>query len=163
MAHLRATDRHFGVFDEHNLLDHEVQQLESERSPAFQIEIDALKKQKLALKEQLTCCARRLLTPLSQSGKAPMGAFFISAQARRAVQPCACTAFTINLPPGWRWLPHLLLTKEDYVHSVPGTIEQLRATDKNFSRLCEKHRRWMLRWRRWCSASHPVCRFKLRT
>nr|WP_174862567.1 MULTISPECIES: YdcH family protein [Comamonas] len=60
IAHLRATDRHFSrLFEEHNLLDHEVQQLESKHSPAFQIEIDALKKQKLALKEQLYSLLRQ--------------------------------------------------------------------------------------------------------
>ena len=64
IAHLRATDRHFSrLFEEHNLLDHEVQQLESKHSPAFQIEIDALKKQKLALKEQLYSLLRKNKQP----------------------------------------------------------------------------------------------------
>ena len=54
IAHLRANDRHFSrVFDEHNALDHEVKQLEDKHSPAFQTEIDNLKKQKLALKEEI--------------------------------------------------------------------------------------------------------------
>ena len=54
IAHLRANDRHFSrIFDEHNKLDHEVKQLEEKHSPAFQADIEALKKQKLALKEEI--------------------------------------------------------------------------------------------------------------
>lgn len=54
IAHLRANDRHFSrIFDEHNKLDHEVKQLEEKHSPAFQADIETLKKQKLALKEEI--------------------------------------------------------------------------------------------------------------
>ncbi len=54
IAHLRANDRHFSrLFDEHNKLDHEVKQLEDKQSPAYQSDIELLKKQKLALKEQI--------------------------------------------------------------------------------------------------------------
>lgn len=54
IAHLRANDRHFSrLFDEHNKLDHEVKQLEDKNSPAYQNDIELLKKQKLALKEQI--------------------------------------------------------------------------------------------------------------
>lgn len=54
IAHLRANDRHFSrLFDEHNKLDHEVKQLEDKQSPAYQSDIERLKKQKLALKEQI--------------------------------------------------------------------------------------------------------------
>ena len=53
IAHLRANDRHFSrLFDEHNKLDHEVKQLEDKNSPAYQNDIELLKKQKLVLKEQ---------------------------------------------------------------------------------------------------------------
>lgn len=54
IAQLRATDRHFNrLFDEHNKLDHEVKQLEDKRSPAYEAELDTLKKQKLRLKEEI--------------------------------------------------------------------------------------------------------------
>ncbi|AQZ97056.1 YdcH family protein [Comamonas kerstersii] len=54
IAHLRANDRHFSrLFDEHNKLDHEVKQLEDKNSPAYQNDIELLKKQKLVLKEQI--------------------------------------------------------------------------------------------------------------
>ena len=53
IAHLRA-NRHFSrLFDEHNKLDHEVKQLEDKNSPAYQNDIELLKKQKLVLKEQI--------------------------------------------------------------------------------------------------------------
>ena len=52
IAHLRANDRHFSrLFDEHNKLDHEVKQLEDKNSPAYQNDIELLKK--LVLKEQI--------------------------------------------------------------------------------------------------------------
>ena len=54
IAHLRANDRHFSrLFDEHNKLDHEVKRLEDKNSPAYQNDIELLKKQKLVLKEQI--------------------------------------------------------------------------------------------------------------
>lgn len=54
IAHLRANDRHFSrLFDEHNKLDHKVKQLEDKNSPAYQNDIELLKKQKLVLKEQI--------------------------------------------------------------------------------------------------------------
>lgn len=60
IAQLRANDRHFSrLFDEHNKLDHEVKQLEDKRSPAFRAEIDRLKKQKLALKEEIYSLLRK--------------------------------------------------------------------------------------------------------
>ncbi|WP_284335705.1 YdcH family protein [Comamonas sp. NoAH] len=60
IAQLRANDRHFSrLFDEHNKLDHEVKQLEDKRSPAFHAEIDRLKKQKLALKEEIYSLLRK--------------------------------------------------------------------------------------------------------
>ena len=60
IAHLRANDRHFSrLFDEHNKIDHEVKQLEDKHSPALQAEIEVLKKQKLALKEELYALLRK--------------------------------------------------------------------------------------------------------
>ena len=60
IAHLRANDRHFSrIFDEHNKLDHEVKQLEEKHSPAFQTDIEVLKKQKLALKEEIYAMLRK--------------------------------------------------------------------------------------------------------
>ncbi len=60
IAQLRASDRHFSrLFDEHNKIDHEVKQLEDKHSPALQAEIEVLKKQKLALKEELYALLRK--------------------------------------------------------------------------------------------------------
>lgn len=60
IAHLRANDRHFSrIFDEHNKLDHEVKQLEDKRSPALDDEIEALKKQKLLMKEEIYAMLRK--------------------------------------------------------------------------------------------------------
>ncbi len=60
IAQLRASDRHFSrLFDEHNTIDHEVKQLEDKHSPVLQAEIEVLKKQKLALKEELYALLRK--------------------------------------------------------------------------------------------------------
>lgn len=60
IAQLRANDRHFSrLFDEHNKIDHEVKQLEDKHSPVLQAEIEVLKKQKLALKEELYALLRK--------------------------------------------------------------------------------------------------------
>lgn len=60
IAQLRASDRHFSrLFDEHNKIDHEVKQLEDKHSPVLQAEIEVLKKQKLALKEELYALLRK--------------------------------------------------------------------------------------------------------
>lgn len=60
IAQLRADDRHFSrIFEEHNRLDHEVKQLEDKHSPVYQDEIDTLKKQKLALKEEIYSMLRK--------------------------------------------------------------------------------------------------------
>lgn len=54
IAQLRANDRHFvRLFDKHNALDHQVRSLEDKRSPALQVEIENLKKEKLAIKGEL--------------------------------------------------------------------------------------------------------------
>ena len=60
IAALRASDRHFSrIFDEHNRIDHEVRQLEDKHSPVYQEDIEALKKQKLALKEEIYSMLRK--------------------------------------------------------------------------------------------------------
>lgn len=51
---LRASDKNFSrLCDKHSALDAQVQALEQRKSPSLQLEIEALKKQKLAVKEQL--------------------------------------------------------------------------------------------------------------
>ena len=51
IAQLRAHDRHFPrLFDKHNELDHKIKNLEDKHSPAYQTEIETLKKEKLVLK-----------------------------------------------------------------------------------------------------------------
>lgn len=61
IAQLRASDRHFiRLFDKHNHLDHQVKGLEEKRSPAFQVEIENLKKEKLAIKGELYAILKKL-------------------------------------------------------------------------------------------------------
>ena len=51
---LRATDRNFSrLCDKHSALDAEVEALVQRKSPSLQTEIERLKKQKLAVKEEL--------------------------------------------------------------------------------------------------------------
>ena len=54
IAALRASDRNFSrLYDKHCALDQEVQTLEALRSNSVQMDIERLKKQKLAIKEQI--------------------------------------------------------------------------------------------------------------
>lgn len=63
IAQLRASDRHFTrLFDKHNDLDHQVKNLEEKRSPAFQVEIENLKKEKLAIKGELYALLKKTET-----------------------------------------------------------------------------------------------------
>ena len=51
---LRANDRHFSrLFDQHNALDHEILNLEGQRTPNLHTQIENLKKEKLLIKEKL--------------------------------------------------------------------------------------------------------------
>lgn len=54
IADLRANDRHFSrLFDQHNALDQQIQNLEAQRIPSLKLEIETLKKEKLLIKEKL--------------------------------------------------------------------------------------------------------------
>jgi uncharacterized protein len=54
ITQLKTTDRHFlNVFDKHNELDHKIKNMESGVETATHIAIEALKKEKLALKDEL--------------------------------------------------------------------------------------------------------------
>ena len=54
ITQLKATDRHFlNVFDKHNELDQRIKNMESGIEPATNLDIEALKKEKLALKDEL--------------------------------------------------------------------------------------------------------------
>ncbi|MBF6630952.1 MAG: DUF465 domain-containing protein [Comamonas sp.] len=51
---LRASDKNFSrLCDKHSALDTEVEALVQRKSPSLQVEIEHLKKQKLAVKEEL--------------------------------------------------------------------------------------------------------------
>lgn len=51
---LKTTDRHFlNLFDKHNDLDQKIQNLEARIEHATHLEIEVLKKEKLALKDEL--------------------------------------------------------------------------------------------------------------
>ena len=63
ISQLKTTDRHFlGVFDKHNDLDQKIKNLEAHIEHATHIEIEALKKEKLALKDELYGLLRRAAT-----------------------------------------------------------------------------------------------------
>ncbi|MFV5214996.1 YdcH family protein [Azonexus caeni] len=54
ITQLKTTDRHFlNLFDQHNELDQKIKNMESHIEPASPVEIETLKKEKLALKDEL--------------------------------------------------------------------------------------------------------------
>ena len=54
ITHLKTTDSHFlNVYDKHNELDQRIRNMESGIEPATHLVIEALKKEKLALKDEL--------------------------------------------------------------------------------------------------------------
>ncbi len=54
ITQLKTTDHHFmRLFDQHNVLDHRVKNMEASITPATHDEIETLKKEKLLLKDQL--------------------------------------------------------------------------------------------------------------
>lgn len=56
---LRATDKNFSrLCEKHSALDAEVEALVQRKSPSLQVEIESLKKQKLAVKEEVYAMLR---------------------------------------------------------------------------------------------------------
>ena len=54
ITQLKITDRHFlNIFEKHNELDQRIKNMESGIEPATNLDIEALKKEKLALKDEL--------------------------------------------------------------------------------------------------------------
>ena len=54
ITQLKTTDRHFlNLFDKHNELDQKIKNMESGVEPATSLTIEALKKEKLVLKDEL--------------------------------------------------------------------------------------------------------------
>ena len=54
ISQLKGKDYHFTrIFDEHNALDHRIQQLEAKLLPGGEQEVDKLKRAKLKLKDEL--------------------------------------------------------------------------------------------------------------
>lgn len=54
ITRIKGSDHHFTrLFDKHNELDQRIQNMEAHIDPASQLEIERLKKEKLALKDQL--------------------------------------------------------------------------------------------------------------
>lgn len=54
ITELKGHDHHFTrLFDKHNELDQKIQNMEAHIQPGTQLEIEALKKEKLALKDEL--------------------------------------------------------------------------------------------------------------
>ena len=54
ISQLKTTDHHFmRLFDQHNVLDQKIKNMESSITPATHEEIEILKKEKLLLKDQV--------------------------------------------------------------------------------------------------------------
>jgi len=54
ISRLKTTDRHFqGLFDKHNELDQKIKNMENHVEAGTPFEIEVLKKEKLALKDEL--------------------------------------------------------------------------------------------------------------
>ena len=54
ISRLKTSDHHFAkLFDKHNALDQKVQNMESGAEPGTHTEIEALKKEKLLIKDQI--------------------------------------------------------------------------------------------------------------
>ncbi len=54
ITQLKTSDRHFvNLFDKHNELDQKIKNMESHIEPGTPVEIEVLKKEKLALKDEL--------------------------------------------------------------------------------------------------------------
>ncbi|WP_434516170.1 YdcH family protein [Dechloromonas sp. ARDL1] len=63
ITQLKTTDRHFlNLFDRHNELDQKIKNMEAHIEHATPIEIEALKKEKLVLKDELYSLLRRAAT-----------------------------------------------------------------------------------------------------
>lgn len=60
ISQLKTTDRHFlNLFDKHNDLDQKIQNMESRIELGTSAEIESLKKEKLALKDELYAVLRK--------------------------------------------------------------------------------------------------------
>ena len=60
ISQLKTTDRHFtNLFDKHNDLDQKIKNLESHIELGTSAEIESLKKEKLALKDELYAVLRK--------------------------------------------------------------------------------------------------------
>ena len=54
ITQLKTTDRHFlHLFDQHNALDQKIKNMEAHIEPGSALDIEKLKKEKLALKDQV--------------------------------------------------------------------------------------------------------------
>lgn len=57
---LKTTDRHFmQVFDKHNELDQKIKNMEAHIEPGTAVEVESLKKEKLAMKDELYTILRK--------------------------------------------------------------------------------------------------------
>ena len=62
---LRASDKNFSrLYDKHSALDVEIQELEHRKSPSLQLDIERLKKQKLAAKQEAYALLQNALPEL---------------------------------------------------------------------------------------------------
>lgn len=63
ISQLKSSDRHFlNLFDRHNDIDQKIKNMEAHIEPATHQEIEVLKKEKLALKDELHLLLRKAAT-----------------------------------------------------------------------------------------------------
>ena len=63
ITQLKTSDRHFlNLFDKHNELDQKIKNMEAHIEPSTPVEIEVLKKEKLALKDELYDLLRKAET-----------------------------------------------------------------------------------------------------
>ena len=64
ITRLKTTDAHFlRVFDQHNGLDQQIKRMESRIDPGTPLQIEQLKKEKLALKDALYAILKKAASP----------------------------------------------------------------------------------------------------
>lgn len=64
ITQLKSSDHHFmNLFDKHNAMDQKIKNMESHIEPGTPLEIEVLKKEKLALKDQLYVILRKAGDP----------------------------------------------------------------------------------------------------
>lgn len=63
ITRLKHNDRHFTqLFEKHNELDHRIQNIETHVQPGTDLEVEVMKKEKLAIKDQIYAYLKKVET-----------------------------------------------------------------------------------------------------